>query len=147
MPAPSTRTARTETPDGTASEAAPKGGWWESLTNLSKGRGPSDKEKAADIIHPHEKVWLTEDESHGFLTRHKRPVIRPWRDRSEPAPQITARDLFGPQGRPTAAQFGAREDPPGASHVIENPSDPENHPEASDPVTDLSIDPDAARDK
>jgi hypothetical protein len=78
------------------------------------------------------------------LHRHKIPVIRPAKDSNDPAQRITARDLFGRQ--PQAAQFGARPDPAGASAITEIPH-AENAPEAHDPGTDLTIDPDAAKDK
>jgi hypothetical protein len=145
MPAAATRTGQPDAPP----EAAPKKSRWIALVNLSIGRSADKTEKQADIVHRGETVDLTEEQSHGFLTRHKVPVIKPYAERREPDPDIRARDLFGPQGRPTAAQFGARPDPKGASRVIENPdpADPANHPEASDPQTDLTIDPDAAKDK
>lgn len=134
-----------------APPAEPKRSLWEALAHLSIGRTTTgkDSDKAADIVHAGETVMLTEEQAHGFLTRHKVPVIRPAKDQNDPAPAIRARDLFGAQGRPSAAQFGAREDPPGSSsvEVIADPSDPANHPEANDPQTDLNVDPDAAKDK
>jgi hypothetical protein len=134
----------------TAPPAEPKRAEWQALAPLSLGRPKSasdPKADAADIVQPGETVWLTEDESCGFLTRHGVPVIRPAKQQNQPAPRITARQVFGPKGRPTAAQFGARPDPKGASSVTLNPAHPENHPEANDPQVDLSIDPDAAKDK
>ena len=125
----------------------PKTGRWEALTPLSISRpAGAREEKMADLVQKGEIVELTEEQSQGFLTRHKRPVIRPAREQNQAAPDIKARDLFG--ARPKAAQFGAREDPPNASAVIEtDPADPRNHPEANDPVTDLMVDPDSAKDK
>lgn len=138
-----------------AAPAAPKGQLYEALTNLSIGRITTigqDTEKAADIVHRGETVHLTDEQAARFLDpkRHKVPVIRPASQRNEPMPQIRARDLFGNQ--PQAQQFGARPDPAGASQVIVNPesadpADPLNAPEANDPVVDLSVDPDAAKDK
>ena len=118
---------------------------WEALTNLSIGRGATDKERMADIVHKGETVALTEEQAHGFLHRHRVPVIRPAKDQNEPAPDITARALFGPQ--PTAQQFGVRADPPGASRVIVNdPDHAGKAPEANDPKVDFSVDPAAAKD-
>jgi hypothetical protein len=125
---------------------------WEALTNLSIGRTARDRggEKQADIVHRGETVQLTEEQSQGFLHRHRIPVIRPASQQNEAAPAVKARDLFGQ--RAPAAAFGAREDPPGSSAVTVNedvpdPADPRNAPEAQDPQTDLSVDPDAAKDK
>lgn len=143
MPAAATRAGQPDAPPA----AEPKKSRWIALANLSISRA-SDREKQADIVPAGtDDVYLTEEQAHGFLTRHKVPVIRPYSERREPDPGIKARDLFGK--RPGAAQFGARPDPKGASHVIENPdpSDPANHPEANDPQTDLTVDPDAAKDK
>lgn len=131
-------------------EAKSKTSRWEALTNLSIGRR-DDKEKLADIVHKGEIVTLTEEVARGFLTRHRRPVIRPAADQNDAAPSITAKDLFGQQ--PAASQFGARPDPPGSSTVTvtpepaTHPADPRNAPEAHDPQTDLTVDPDARKDK
>jgi hypothetical protein len=122
---------------------------WEALTNLSISRtitDPKSGEKMADIVHKGETVILDEDTARGFLTRHRVPVIRPAKDQDSPATAIRARDLFGE--RPRAEQFGARPDPPGASRVeVNDPADPRNAPEATDPKTDFSVDPDAAKDR
>jgi hypothetical protein len=123
---------------------------WEALTHLSIGRTTGDPkgENLADIVHKGETVALTDAQAHGFLTRHRVPVIRPARQQNQAAPAIGARDLFGV--RPVAQQFGARPDPDGASAVTTlalDPADPRNAPEANDPVTDLTVDPDAAKDK
>lgn len=143
-------------PDAEAKPAAtPKSGRWTALTNLSLGRG-DDKEKLADVIHKGETVTLTEEQAHGFLTRHRVPVIRPAADQGDgPAPGLRARDLFG---RPPGPPVGARPDPPrdpdravlgyplGATQTGTDP-DPRNAPEANDPKTDLTVDPDAAKDR
>lgn len=125
---------------------------WEALTALSISRTARDPrgERQADIVQRGETVTLTEEQAQGFLTRHRVPVIRPAAQQNQAAPAIRARDLFGQ--RPPAQAFGARPDPPDASHVTVNedvadPADPRNAPEANDPVTDLSVDPDAAKDK
>lgn len=126
---------------------------FEALTNLSVGRTGSDAEKAADIVHKGEIVHLTDEQAAGFMDprRHRVPVIRLASEQNDPAPDIRARDLFG--ARPTAQQFGARPDPAGSSHVLvtpeesADPADPRNAPEASDPVVDLTVDPDAQKDK
>jgi hypothetical protein len=139
---------------------APKGSPYEALTNLSIGR-ISDSEKLADIVHKGEIVHLTDEQAQRFLTRHKVPVIRPAKQQNDPAPRIRARDLFGRQ--PLAQQFEARPDPAGSSAVktdpdasasaevktveFADPAGPESAPEANDPQTDLSVDPDAARDR
>jgi hypothetical protein len=122
---------------------------WEALTNLSISRG-EDKDKSADIVHRGETVTLTDEQAHGFLHRHRRPVIRPAADQNEADPNLKAKDLFGQ--RPPAEAFGARPDPPGSSKVTVNdevadPADPRNAPEAKDPKTDFSVDPAAAKDK
>ncbi len=142
-------------PEAKPAEARPKAlpRLWEALTNLSLSRtitDPKSGEKMADIVHKGEVVALDEDTARGFLTRHRRPVIRPAKDQNDPAPAIRARDLFGE--RPRAEQFGARPDPPGASTVtvndgVKDPADPRNAPEATDPKTDFSVDPDAAKDR
>jgi hypothetical protein len=137
-----------EVPEAKPAEARPKGRVFEALANLSISRPATDKggERMADIIHRGETVILTEEQAHGFLTRHRVPVIRPAKDQNDPAPAIRARDLFGE--RPRAEQFGARPDPPGASRVeVTDPADPRNAPEATDPKTDFSVDPDAAKDR
>jgi hypothetical protein len=137
----------------TPPEAKPKTGLWLALTNLSLSR-PFSKEgdKAADIVHRGETAILTEEQSHGFLHRHKRPVIRPATDK-DPAPKITARDLFG---TPPAPQLGARPDPPadpdrtvlglplGVSTVDDHAG---NAPEANDPQVDMGGKTDAAKDR
>ena len=152
MPAPAGR-KDDDTPEAaaralreeSAPPAKPKTSLWQALTNLSIGRS-TDKEKSADIVHKGETVTLTEEQSQGFLTRHKVPVIRPATEQNSPAPAVKGKDLFGKQ--PVAAQFGARPDPPGASRVIASESDHVfNAPEARDPGIDLTVDPDAARDK
>jgi hypothetical protein len=135
-------------------EAKPKTGLWFALTNLSLSRPfGKDGDKAADIIHAGETTdILTEDQVHGFLHRHKRPVIRPATDK-DPAPKITARDLFG---APPAPQFGVRPDPAadpdrtvlghplGVSTVDDHAG---NAPEANDPQVDMGGKPDAAKDR
>jgi hypothetical protein len=149
MAAP-TRPATSPAAQPDPADAKSKTSRWEALTNLSIGRR-DDKEKLADIVHKGEIVTLTEEVAQGFLRRHRRPVIRPAADQNTPAPAIHAKDLFGPQ--PAAEQFGARPDPPGASTVTvtpdpgAHPADPRNAPEAHDPQTDLSVDPDAGKDK
>jgi hypothetical protein len=125
---------------------------YQALAHLSISRPSNDPKgiPAADIVTKGDTVRLTDDQAQGFLTRHRVPVIRPATEKDEAAPAIRARDLFGE--RPPAQAFGARPDPPDASHVTVNdevpdPADPRNAPEANDPVTDLSVDPDAAKDK
>jgi hypothetical protein len=118
-------------------------GRYEALTNLTIGRGASDKEKAADIILRGETVTLTDEQAERFLHGHPVPVVRRAGE-SGALPQITARALFRPQPGPN--QFGARPDPAGASRVSVNAadsSDPANHPEAQ--VIDV-IDPDVNRE-
>jgi hypothetical protein len=134
-------------------EPRSKSGRWTALSNLSisrSGPGTDKAEKAADIVHKGETVTLTEEVAQGFLHNHRRPVIRPFDEKNDKDPNLTARDLFGQ--RPPAEAFGARPDPPGASTVtvndeIADPADPRNAPEANDPKTDFSVDPAAAKDK
>lgn len=128
---------------------------YQALANLSLSRASRDPrgERLADMVHAGETdVMLTDEEAHGFMDRrrHRVPVIRPMSEAGGAAPTIRARDLFGQ--RAPAAAFGAREDPPGASTITVNedvpdPADPRNAPEANDPQTDLSVDPDASKDK
>jgi hypothetical protein len=132
---------------------ATRGTEYLALCNLSISRpGTRDGkgERQADIVHRGELVTLTDEQAQGFLTRHAVPVIRKASEGTDPGAPITARKLFG--RRPGAAQFGAREDPPGSSKVtvnedIPDPIDPRNAPEATDPTVDLSVDPDAAKDR
>lgn len=155
MPAAAAKPAPPADADDLAAPAEPpKTGkrLWVALTHLSIGRRNTDPkgELLADIVHRGETVALTDEQAHGFLTRHRVPVIRPAKEQNDPAPAIRARDLFGE--RPRAEAFGARPDPPGASTVTVNPdvpdpADPRNAPEATDPQTDFSVDPDAAKDK
>jgi hypothetical protein len=135
---------------------ATRGSEYVALANLSIGRSAKDArgERQADIVHRGETVTLTDEQANDFLTRHRIPVIRKKAESGDPAARITARDLFGRQ--PGAQQFGARPDPAGASKVVinedvpEQGADPEHArkaPEALDPEVDLSVDPDAAKDK
>ena len=139
-----------ETPESKPA-AKPKGGLWTALTNLSIGRTGGDKaDKQADIVHKGETVTLTDEQAHGFLHGHRRPVIQAASDSDDATPNVQAKDLFGQ--RPPAEAFGARPDPPGSSKVTVNdevadPADPRNAPEAKDPKTDFSVDPAAAKDK
>jgi hypothetical protein len=125
---------------------------YQALTHLSISRPSNDPKgvPTADLVAKGDTVRLTDEQAHGFLHRHRVPVIRPAAEKDEDAPSIKARDLFGE--RSPAQAFGARPDPPDASHVtvneeIADPTDPRNAPEAHDPQTDLSVDPDAAKDK
>jgi hypothetical protein len=154
MPSAAAKPATADSPAEPAAQPKIATRLWEALTHLSVGRSTSDPkgEKHADIVHKGETVELTEEQARGFLTRHRVPVIRPAAQQNQAAPDIKARDLFGT--RPPAQAFGARPDPADASAVTEipeaqalNPADPRNAPEANDPVTDLSVDPDAAKDK
>ena len=81
---------------GTAQEA-PASTECVALTNLSIGRPerPGDRviDRMADRIEAGERVRLTDDEAHGFLTRHRLPVIRKATD-ADTGRKITARDLF-----------------------------------------------------
>src|ERR1035441_1537862 len=153
MPAPAGR-KDDDTPEAaaralreeSAPPAKPKSSLWQALTNLSIGRS-TDREKSADIVHKGETVTLTEEQSQGFLSRHKVPVTRPAPEhpplavRKSAAPQVRAKDVRGKQ--PGAAQFGAREDPPGSSRVTVSEAEHVlNAPEAHDPGTDLTVDPD-----
>jgi hypothetical protein len=156
MPAAAKTDPPAETPPEPKPEAKVKAGRWFALTNLSRSRPfNKDGDKAADIIHTGETVEnFTDEEIHGFLHRHKRPVIRPATDK-DPAPKMTARDLFG---TPPAPQLGARPDPPkdpdrtvlglplGAS-VVPDSEHAGNAPEANDPVVDMGGNPNAAKDR
>lgn len=130
-----------------------RGSEYVALTNLSipqKSRDPKGEPRAS-IVHAGEIVTLTDEQAEGFLHgSHRMPVIRRKSEGTGTGRPLTARQLFG--DRPGAAQFGAREDPPEASKVLVNeeipdPTDPRNAPEANDPQVDLSIDPDAAKDR
>ena len=137
----------------TPPEPKPKTGLWLALTNLSISRTFTKiEDKAADIVHKGETVILTEEQAQGFLKRHKRPVVRPATE-TDPAPKITARDLFG---TPPPPQLGARPDPPadpdrtvlglplGVSTVDDHAG---NAPEANDPQVDMGGNPNAAKDR
>jgi hypothetical protein len=145
--------AKTDPVPETPSAAKPKATRYLALTNLSISRVWSKVEdKAADIIHRGETVELTEEQAHGFLNRHKRPVIRPATE-TDPPPRLNARDLFG---KPPAPPFDVRPDPAadpdrtvlghplGVSTVDDYPS---NAPEANDPVVDMGGNPNAAKDR
>lgn len=108
--------------------------------SLGRPKGDDPKADAADLVHRGEPVNLTEAEARNLL-RLPVPVIRPWTERSKTAPRVRPRDLFKAPKPPV----GVRPDPPGSTKFI-NPADPENHPEFADPVADLDIDPDSARD-
>lgn len=81
-----------------AAQEAPKTTEYVALVNLSVGRthGSSDRaiDRQADRVEAGEKVSLTDDEAHGFLTRHRIPVIRKATEKDS-GRRITARDLFG----------------------------------------------------
>ena len=145
--------AKTDPPAETPPEPKPKSGLWLALTNLSIGRTFTKiEDKAADIVHKGETVTLTEDQAHGFLKRHKRPVIRPATDK-DPAPRLVARDLFG---TPPPPPFDVRPDPApdpdrtvlghplGVSTVDDHAG---NAPEANDPHVDMGGNPNAAKDR
>ena len=91
MPAARTTEAQAETP---------RGGEYVALTNLSVSRARSDRrgglgdDRMADRVEAGERVTLTDDEAHGFLTRHRIPVIRKANEQDS-GRKITARDLFG----------------------------------------------------
>lgn len=123
----------------TATEVQPKRAEWQALTPLSIGRR-GDKEKAADLVHPGETVWLTEEESAGYLdrSRHRVPVIRPASQKNDPMPRITASTLFGAKGRPAAPApvpgAAVALDITNESRIVENTSGPEaQQAEISDP--------------
>jgi hypothetical protein len=140
-----------------AGVATPRGSNYEALTNLSIPRVTAPGEdKAADVVHRGDTVFLTDEQAARFndRRRHRVPVIRPAKEQNDPAPDVKARDLFG--SRPKAQQFGARPDPAGSTtvRVIEDadpnapdPADPRNAPEGKDPGLDLSVDPDAHKGK
>lgn len=143
-PAPAAPPAAVEAPAATT-----PGRLWEALANLSIGRrvvNTADRagEMLADIVHRGETVWLTDEVAHRFLTGHRVPMIRPASESGTPAPVVTARQAFG--RRPAAAQFDALPDPAGATTVMVNdPTSPESHPEASDPLPGATADAEAAR--
>jgi hypothetical protein len=145
--------AKSDTPPETPPEPKSRTSKWLALTNLSIGRAFTKVEdKAADIVHKGETVTLTEEQSQGFLKRHKRPVIRPAAD-TDPPPKLAARDLFG---TPPAPPFDARPDPAvnpdrtvlglplGVSTVDDHAG---NAPEANDPQVDMGGNPNAAKDR
>jgi hypothetical protein len=154
MPAAAKTDPPAETPPEPKPEAKVKTGRWLALTNLSLSRPfGKDGDKAADILHVGETTeHLTDEQIHGFLHRHKRPVIRPATDK-DPAPRLVARDLFG---TPPPPPFDVRPDPAtdpdrtvlghplGASTVDDLPG---NAPEANDPVVDMGGNPNAAKDR
>jgi hypothetical protein len=123
----------------------PKRAEWQALVPLSVGRR-GDREKAADLVLTGETVWLTEEESAGYLdrARHRVPVIRPASQKNDPMPRITAANLFGARGRPAPPPAPAPDDAialdlTNESRIVENTSGPESQMPAI-------IDPDAGRD-
>jgi hypothetical protein len=88
------------TTEATAAETAPRSGEYVALANLSVSRARSDRggglgdDRMADRVEAGERVTLTDDEAHGFLTRHRIPVIRKASEQDS-GRKITARDLFG----------------------------------------------------
>jgi hypothetical protein len=144
--------AKTDPVPETPPEAKPKAMRYLALTNLSISRAWSKiEDKAADIVHRGETVELTEEQAHGFLSRHKRPVIRPATDK-DPAPRLSARDLFG---RPPAPPFDVRPDPPldpdrtvlGLPLGVSFTDHTVDAPEANDPTVDMGGNPSAAKDR
>lgn len=77
---------------------APTTAEYVALVNLSIARAHDSRDRAidrqADRVEAGERVRLTDEEAHGFLTRHRVPVIRKATDR-DGGRRITARDLFG----------------------------------------------------
>jgi len=150
-PAPAVVTSVTTGSGGTAGPApvaAPQkhGRLYLALANLSISRRNTTKEdQAADIVQAGETVVLADDEAHGFLHRHRVPVVRLATDQEAAAkpPRILARDIFGK--RPVAAQFGVGEDPAGSTRVdVHDSANPSNHPEAADATVE-DIAPDSAK--
>jgi len=130
-------------PTATTQEA-PASGQWVALTHLSISRPHSDRhghlgdDRMADRAEPGELVTLTEEESHGFLTRHRIPVIRKATD-ADSGRKITARDLFNRRrpAPPTDALQPAR----GQSEVLDASRLIEVDPDLSPDPAD--VDPDA----
>ena len=128
-------------------QAAPASTEYVALVNLSVGRPerPGDRviDRMADRVEAGERVRLTDDEAHGFLTRHRVPVIRKATERDS-GRKITARDLFNRRrpAPPTDALQPAR----GQAGVIDTTQliqvDPELSPDGSTPDP-ADVDPDA----
>jgi hypothetical protein len=127
----------------TATETAPATTEWVALANLSISRAHSARhrglgdDRMADRVERGERVRLTEDEAHGFLTRHRVPVIRKATE-ADSGKKITARDLFGRRrpGPPTDALTDVTE----STQLIE--VDPALSPEGN-PPDPSAVDPDA----
>ena len=96
------------TTEAAAAETAPRSGEYVALANLSVSRARSDRrgglgdDRMADRVEAGERVTLTDDEAHGFLTRHRIPVIRKASEQDS-GRKVTARDLFGRRTAPPAS--------------------------------------------
>jgi hypothetical protein len=79
-------------------QVAPAGTEYVALVNLSVARTHTSRDREidrqADRVEAGEKVTLTDDEAHRFLTGHRVPVIRKATERDN-GRKVTARDLFG----------------------------------------------------
>jgi hypothetical protein len=81
-------------------QEAPKTTEYVALANLSISRAHSARhrglgdDRMADRVEAGEKVRLTDDEAHGFLSRHRVPVIRKATEKDS-GRRVLARDLFG----------------------------------------------------
>jgi len=112
----------------TDERVTPAAGEWQAVANLSVSR-KDEKDRMADPHAPGDIVTLTQEQARHYLEDFRVPMIR--RPSDGPLPSVTAWHAF--VRPPSASQFGVRPDPPGSSNVIRNPSDPEQHPEASEP--------------
>jgi len=93
------------TTEATAAET-PRSGEYVALANLSIARTTDSRDRAidrqADIVHAGERVTLTDDQAHAYLTRHRVPVVRKATE-SDSGRKVTARDLFGRRTAPPAS--------------------------------------------
>ena len=122
------------------------------LTNLSVSRARSDRrgglgdDRMADRVEAGERVTLSDDEAHGFLTRHRVPVIRKANEQDS-GRRITARDLFGRRTAPPATD--KLQPTRGQTDVIDSAQliqvDPALSPEGNPPDPSV-VDPDAGNE-
>lgn len=97
---------------------------YQALTNLSvpMPRMPGQPDdKRTFLVSPGEIVELTDAEAANLSRNPRVPVIRPFKESSEPLARITPVQLSGPIRRgvvnPPPDFAGVRADPPGASRI------------------------------
>lgn len=114
--------------------AAPKKAY-EALTHLSVHRdrqpGEAPGMAGADLVYRHDKVELDDERAERLL---KLGAIRPWSERTDQKPELTAREMSG-KAFPDQAQGQAGGDAGAATDVDKQPeaSDVQPPPAEQDP--------------